>query len=165
MGDDHGYEVFFADEYQSVVYAVVPIVGDRAEAESIAQDAFVKAMARWRRVRRYEKPGAWVRRVAIRDAVRHAERAGRHTALTNVEGAADPCFVDGDGELDRALASLSPRQRACVVLRHVDGWAADEIGEALGCAPSTVRVHLHRGLAALARQLDIAHKEEATDGR
>lgn len=164
MGDDSDYARFFADQYSSTVYAVLPIVGDRAEAESISQDAFVKALARWRRLRRYDKPGAWVRRVAIRDAVRSADRASRNTTLADVELPVEPCFVDGDDDLDRAMASLSPRQRACVVLRHVDGWAADEIGEALGCSGSTVRVHLHRGLASLSRQLENSHKEETADG-
>ena len=164
MGDDSDYARFFADQYSSTVYAVLPIIGDRAEAESISQDAFVKAMARWRRLRRYDKPGAWVRRVAIRDAVRAADRAARNTTLTNAEVAEEPCFVGGDDDLDRALALLSPRQRACVVLRHVEGWAADEIGEALGCSGSTVRVHLHRGLAALNRPLESSQREEASDG-
>ncbi len=164
MGGDSDFASFFADQYSSTVYAVLPIIGDRAEAESISQDAFVKAMARWRRLRRYDNPGAWVRRAAIRDAVRAADRAARDTSLADAEVAVAPCFVGGDDELDRALALLSPRQRACVVLRHVDGWAADEIGEALGCSASTVRVHLHRGLAALSRQLESSHKEEAADG-
>lgn len=162
---DHGsdYERFFADEYALVVFAVLPIVGDHAEAESISQDAFLKALLRWRRLRRYDSPGAWVRRVAIRDAVRAAERAARSSSLSEVDITAEPSIVEGDDDLDRALAALSPRQRACVVLRHVEGWAAADIGEALGCSASTVRVHLHRGLAALSRQLQCQSKEEAVD--
>lgn len=163
MGDDVGFERFFADEYAPVVFSVLSIVGDRAEAESISQEAFLKALLRWRRLRGYDKPGAWVRRVAIRDAVRAAERAARNTSIEGADIAEPARFVGGDDELDRALASLSPRQRACVVLRHVDGWGAGEIGETLGCSTSTVRVHLHRGLAALTRQLENRAKEETVD--
>lgn len=165
MGHGSDYEHFFADEYAPVVYSVLPIVGDRAEAESISQDAFLKALLRWRRLRLYDKPGAWVRRVAIRDAVRAAERSARSSSLSEVDITGYPSIVEGDDELDRALTALSPRQRACVVLRHVEGWEAAEIGDALGCSASTVRVHLHRGLAALARHLETQSKEEAVDDR
>lgn len=165
MGDSSDFDRFFEEEYESVVYTVISVVGDRAEAESISQDAFVKALERWRRVREYDKPGAWVRRVAIRDAVRAQGRSVRSTPLGTADVAVEPRFVDDDVELDVALVSLSPRQRACVLLRHVDGWTSDEIGEALGCSGSTVRVHLHRGLSALSRQLESPRREEAADGR
>ena len=68
------YEEFFRTEYPNVVRTVLPIVGELADAEAVTQDAFLKAVMRWGRIRRYDRPGAWVRRVAIRDAVRVAER-------------------------------------------------------------------------------------------
>ncbi len=71
----------FRREYQSVVRAVLPIVGDQGEAEAIAQDAFEKALGRWGRIRNYDRPGGWVRRVAIRDAVRSFNRGNRASSL------------------------------------------------------------------------------------
>jgi RNA polymerase sigma-70 factor (ECF subfamily) len=156
------FEHFFRREYGEVVRTLVPIVGNQPDAEGIAQDAFVKAMERWGRIGDYDRPGGWVRRVAIRDAVRSAsrrrrERATRASTVTSGED------VDGRIDLERALQSLSPRQRAAVVLHHLAGWPTNEIAEALGCAEATVRVHLHRGRQALVVALAM-DSEEVRDG-
>jgi RNA polymerase sigma-70 factor (ECF subfamily) len=153
----------FRAEYAAVVRVVSPIVGSVAEAEAVAQDAFLKAYLRWRRVGRYDEPGAWIRRVAIRDAVRVAGRRER----TGRRGPASPDPSDAASthiDLERALAHLTARQRACVVLHHLAGWPARDVAAALGCSEATVRVHLHRGRATLATLLR-EDTEEIPDGR
>lgn len=157
------FEDFFRGEYPSLVRAVFPIVGDVGDAEAIVQEAFVKAMARWSRVRRFDRPGAWVRRVAIRDAVRHATRRQRPWAPPPPGPAMAEAITDRV-DLDRALATLPARQRAAVVLHHLMGWSAAEVAESLGCAEATVRVHLHRGRTALAAIL-ATDSEGVSDGR
>jgi RNA polymerase sigma-70 factor (ECF subfamily) len=57
-----------------VVALVAAIVGDRHQAEDIAQEAFSRALTRWHRVARYELPEAWVRRVALRLTIDAARR-------------------------------------------------------------------------------------------
>ena len=52
------YEEFFRTEYPSVVRTVLPIVGELADAEAVTQDAFLKAVVRWGRIRRYDRPGS-----------------------------------------------------------------------------------------------------------
>ena len=156
----------FRAEYSAVVGVVAPIVGSLAEAEGVAQDAFVKAYTRWRRIGRYDRPGAWVRRVAIRDAVRVAERSRRAAAGAQVatSGLGDPAdAVATQVDLMRLLRALPARQRACVVLHHLADWPIPEVAEALGCAEGTVRVHLHRGRAALVAALG-AEDKELNDG-
>lgn len=71
--------------------------------------------------------------------------------------------VPGRIDLGVGLAGLSPKQRASVVLHHLAGWPVAEVAEALGCAEATVRVHLHRGRAALAEVLH-ENAEEVSDG-
>jgi RNA polymerase sigma-70 factor (ECF subfamily) len=71
---DNGYAVFFEDEYRSVLRTAFLIVRDQQRAEDVAQDAFVQLYQHWRKVSRYERPEAWVRRVAIRLAVREVKR-------------------------------------------------------------------------------------------
>jgi RNA polymerase sigma-70 factor, ECF subfamily len=136
----------FRAEYPAVVRVVAPIVRSRADAEGVAQDAFVKAYTRWRRIGRYDRPGAWVRRVAIRDAVRVAERSRRAAAGTRAatSGPGDPAdAVATQVDLTRLLGELPARQRACVVLHHLADWPVADVAQALGCAEATVRVHLH----------------------
>jgi RNA polymerase sigma-70 factor (ECF subfamily) len=153
----------FRVEYPAVVRVVAPIVGSVEDAEALTQDAFVKAYLRWPRVGRYDRPGAWVRRVAIRDAVRFAER--RRRPLPQPDGTRD-ALDDVAGRLDLlgAVRALPPRQRACVVLFHLADWPSSDVAEALGCSEATVRVHLHRARAALAALLG-ADEPEVSDGR
>jgi Sigma-70 region 2 len=69
---------FYEASYRRVVALVAAIVGDRHQAEDIAQEAFSRALTRWQRVARYDLPEAWVRRVALRltvDATRRMHRA------------------------------------------------------------------------------------------
>ena len=84
------YTWFFRSEYPMVVRTVYLILGDRGRAEDAAQEAFVQLLTHWRKVSRYERPEAWVRRVGSawrserqrRDRLRAAlerEAPGRRT--------------------------------------------------------------------------------------
>jgi RNA polymerase sigma-70 factor (ECF subfamily) len=161
---ERGFEGLFRDEYASIVRAVAPIVGSVNEAEAIAQDAFAKAFDRWRRIARYDRPGAWVRRVAIRDAVRFAQRERRRPVDDQPTFRPDrSAQVDRQLELVDALRTLPARQRASIVLHHLADWPVADVANALGCAEATVRVHLSRGRTALALILT-AEPEEHLDG-
>jgi RNA polymerase sigma-70 factor (ECF subfamily) len=157
------FEDAFRAEYPGIVRVVSPIVGSVADAEGVVQDAFVKAFARWRRIGGYDRPGAWVRRVAVRDAVRFAER-NRRTPHHAPPGDDPTDGVAAQVDLHVALRGLPPRQRACVVLHYLADWPVRDVAEALGCREATVRVQLHRARAALATALDTP-SEEVTDGR
>jgi RNA polymerase sigma factor (sigma-70 family) len=52
-----------------------------------------------------------------------------------------------------ALATLPSKQRAAVALRYWDDWTDEQIAEALGCAPASVRVLVHRALATLKQEI------------
>lgn len=164
-GQRPSFEQAFRAEYAGVVRVVAPIVGSVADAEPVVQDAFVKAFTRWRRIGRYDRPGAWIQRVAVRDAVRFAERNRREAPPP--PGRPDPTeAVVTAIDVQAALQVLSPKQRACVVLHYLADWPVSDVAEALGCREATVRVHLHRARGALAGVLAAsADSEEITDGR
>ncbi len=71
------FEDFYEASYGRVVALVAAMVGDRYQAEDIAQEAFARALTRWSRVARYDLPEAWVRRVAIRLTIGAADGAVR----------------------------------------------------------------------------------------
>ena len=75
------YAAFYRAEFPHVVRTSYLIVHDRQRAEEVAQEAFIQLLAHWSKVSRYQQPGAWVRRVAIRIASRSARRERLRPAL------------------------------------------------------------------------------------
>jgi DNA-directed RNA polymerase specialized sigma24 family protein len=67
---DEAYEWFFRSEFPAVLRMVFLILHDRGRSEDVTQEAFIQLLVHWRKVSRYERPEAWVRRVAIRQAIR-----------------------------------------------------------------------------------------------
>ena len=148
------YTLFFKAEFASVARLVHGILRDVGHAEEITQDAFVQLLVHWDKVSRYERPEAWVRRVAIRLAMRSMRRERmlgvRLLAMSRQVEESAP-----DLDISEAIGLLPGSQRAAVVLHYLEDRPASEIGRILGCSEATARVHLHRGrkrLAALLRQ-------------
>ena len=72
--DDVEFEELFEASFGAVARTVFLIIGDREIAREFTQEAFVQALVHWKRVSRYDNPGGWVRRVAIRLAMRQRSR-------------------------------------------------------------------------------------------
>ena len=80
MGEvDREFEELFDAEFPAVVRAAFVVCQDLGRAEDLAQEAFLELLRHWRRVSRYDRPGAWVRRVAIRKAVQVTKREARRS--------------------------------------------------------------------------------------
>jgi RNA polymerase sigma-70 factor (ECF subfamily) len=156
------YAWLFATEFRPVARTVFLIVHDRGRAEDITQDAFVELLRRWRRIARYDRPGAWVRRIAIRMAVREAGREQRRVGLEAAVAPPEPAGP-ADPDLLAAIATLPPMQRAAVVLFYCEDRPAAEVAHILGCADATVRVHLSRARQRLASLLGDGREEVVDD--
>lgn len=128
------------------------LLGDRSEAEEVAQEALVRAYLRWRRVAPYAE--AWVARVATNLALdQHRRRARQRRPATHRPPSADGADPSG-GLVDRldlvaGLRRLPRRQREVVALRYLADVSEAETARLLGCTTGTVKTHAHRGLAAL----------------
>jgi RNA polymerase sigma factor (sigma-70 family) len=153
------FDWWFRATYASVERTAFLVIGDRARAEEVAQDAYVKMFQRWPAVRRYERPDAWVRRVAIRMAIKQAKRDRRRTDLERQAVQPDVHAPLPDPDLAACVARLSPMQRAVVVLYYWEDNSIFDIARALEVSESTVKQHLFRARARLADALG----EEATD--
>src|SRR3954469_17491721 len=106
---------FFRAEYPGVVRTAYLVLQDRDGANHVAQEAFTRLLLHWRRVSGYDRPDAWVRKVAIRLAIKAARRQRLHVAATEqLEPTVDQSPIDVD--LMRAIGSLPAAQRAAVVL-------------------------------------------------
>jgi RNA polymerase sigma-70 factor (ECF subfamily) len=153
------YSWFFRDQYRAVLRAAYLILGDAGRAEEITQEAFVQLLVHWRKVSRYERPEAWVRRVAIRLAVRAARRDRLRIALEGQTQARGDSRRPPDVDLANALGSLSVRQRACVLLFYVEDRPIAEVAQILGISEGSAKTHLHRARQRLATLL----REEVDD--
>src|SRR4051794_9709313 len=139
-----------------MVRTVYLVVHDHGHAEEIAQDAFLQLLDHWETVSGYDQPAAWVRRVAIRMAVRTGKRERMRSLLERRSRTEADEIVGPDGSSDEVLAAvrtLPTNQRAAVVLHYFEDRPVAEIADALGCAPATARVHLHKARQRLAALL------------
>ena len=151
-GPDEAYTRLFDAEYPRVRRTIHVLLGNGSAAEDITQDAFVQALLHWPKVSRYDRPDAWVRRVAIRLAVRHLKRERRRQL---VESAADLGSEGAlpDPDLTHAIRGLPPKQRAVLVLFYYEDRPMKEIAQLLGMSESTGFVHLHRARTRLGHLL------------
>jgi RNA polymerase sigma-70 factor (ECF subfamily) len=158
MSGDEEYDLLFTVEFRAVMRTVYLMVRDLDRAEDITQDAFVQLLRHWKKVSRYDRPGAWVRRVAIRLAMDSLQRE-RLRAV--VERKFEPPSTPGPVDIDvlRAVGGLPPMQRAAVILHYLEDRPFAEIADILGCSESTARVHVHRARKHLAEVLG----EEVTE--
>jgi len=154
------YAWFFRAEFPQVARTVFLILHDRGRSEDITQEAFIQLLAHWKKVSRYERPDAWVRRVAIRIAVRTVKRERMRETLERSD-VPPPVEEVPDLDVARAIAGLSPMQRAAVVLFYFEDRPIAEIVHILGIGEGSVKVHLHRARERLAGVLGEGVGEDA----
>lgn len=125
-----------------------------ADADDLVQETLVKVYLRWSRISRLENPDGYVRTMLVNQHVsmrrsQSRDRRGRRWpgAPAAVEDRV-PRVVDRSA-LAGALAGLGARQRAVVVLRYYCDLSDEQIADALGCSPKTVRSQASRALARL----------------
>ena len=127
------------------------ILGNRAEAEEVAQEAMIRAYTRWRTVRGYPRP--WVSRVATNLAIGVLRK--RRVPPAGAEVAADGADLTLERmELQRHLLSLPRRQREVVALRYLADLSEADVARGLGCSVGAVKRHARRGLEAMRTSLD-----------
>ena len=126
--------------------------GNRADAEEIAQEAFVRLLENWPKVAEYDDPHAWLRQVATRMLISRARRRKvARLALPRLGGATATEAPTGDRlDVAAALASLPMGSRAVVLLHHVLDLPVEQIAEQLQIPVGTVKSRLSRARATLA---------------
>jgi RNA polymerase sigma-70 factor, ECF subfamily len=146
---------FYEYEYPGLRRALSVALGDVGAAEEAAQEAFVKAWLRWRRVGRMEHPVGWVYVVAVRQALRVRAAGRRHASPDPVRGETADVATEVSDRLaaNDALAALAPRQRLAIVLRYHADLSLAEIADAMACPIGTVKSTLHTALERLRVQV------------
>jgi RNA polymerase sigma-70 factor, ECF subfamily len=148
--------------YRRLVRALRLGGADEATAEDLAQEAFARALARWRRVSKGANPPGYVYRTGFRLLQRSRRRSGLEAPPASEPGtpgtrrAPGPPATPGADttaaalvDFEAALDQMPPRRRACAVMCMVVGMSVAEAGDALGIADGTVRKHLEEARSDL----------------
>jgi RNA polymerase sigma-70 factor (ECF subfamily) len=159
--DSMSFEDFFELHHPPLFRALWLISRNRAEAEDVVQDAFLRLLERWDSVRSLADPEGYLYRTAMNVLRSHRRRAlvALRRAVGHLPHDDQMALVESRDAVVRALAILTPRQRASIVLTEVLGLTSVEAAEALKVKPSTVRV-----LAARARHVLKDRLKEEDDG-
>jgi RNA polymerase sigma factor (sigma-70 family) len=149
------FEEFYQGERDGLFGALVLITGNRHEAEELAQDAFLALWERWERVGGLEDPTGYLYRTAMNAFRKRRRRAA--LAVRRVIGMApqQDAFAAADARqvVAAALAGLSRRQRAALVMTELLGFSSEDAGRAMGIKPVTVRVLASQGRAAMRQKV------------
>ena len=148
------FEEFYVAVFNRLVGQLFLVTGSLPEAEDVVQEALTRAAGRWTRLRDYEVPEIWVRRVAMNLATDGFRRARRRMLLAArlATEPHPPPPLDGM-VVAEALRELPVAQRKAVVLHYLLDLPIDQVATELGVPVGTVKSRLARARSALATRL------------
>ena len=149
MSDRDDFESFVAARRGALLKSAYLLTGSHEDAEDLVQTALIKVVPRWPRIADHPEP--YVRQVLARESInRWRRRRWREVATDRLP---DAPVTDDDGSereaLRAALLTLSPRQRAVVVLRYYEDLTERETAHRLGLSLGTVKSYAKEGLERL----------------
>ncbi len=154
---DPGFHDLYEREFAAVFRAALLLCGDRAAAEDATQEAFARALVRWRRLDGQPWAAGWV----MTTAMNLARRAMRRQPVG--AGGPSPSAVDQDAQLDvrSALRKLPARQQEAVALHYLLDLSVEETAAAMNVTQGTVKAHLSRARQALGDALGVPEIAES----
>jgi RNA polymerase sigma-70 factor (ECF subfamily) len=159
-----GFDEFYEAYFDRVARALVLAGADRESAWDATQDAFARALRRWRTVHDMDRPDGWVYVVAMNRLRDRWRRDERHRASPQPETEA---VADNTGSIATRLSvrdlieTLPPRQRQAVVLRYFADLPIGDVADAMGCAVGTAKATIHQALQNLRVELDDQEDDDA----
>ena len=158
-GDRRAFERLYRLHVGRVHGAVYRLAGyDRARAEDLTQEAFIRAWQKLPGFRHESAFGTWLYRLAVNLALMDIRARGADpVSMLDDEHLPDTgqtpfCAAERE-ELERAIGRLPPRARAVLVLHDIEGWRHEQIGSEMGMATGTSKAQLHRARGLLRKIL------------
>lgn len=147
------FESYVRDSRTPLLRFAVVLTDDPELAQDVVQEVLLRAQQKWSTIGGLDYPHAYVRRMVVNEVISSRRRSARIEVRPDAEldsVTADPTeAVDRRDALLAELGRLPVNQRAAVVMRYLEDMSDTEIAYVLGCAPVTVRVHVHRALTRL----------------
>jgi RNA polymerase sigma-70 factor (ECF subfamily) len=156
-GDEAAFAQLVATHHADMARVAFVACGDRELAEDAVQAAWLVAWKKLHSLRDAERVRPWLLAVTANEAHQLMRRRHGPVVEINVEVAGDPRGDPSNGiervDLRRALAHLSPDDRALLAMRFIVDLSSDELGAAIGTSPSTARTRLCRVVDRLRKEL------------
>jgi len=145
------FDTFFEEQHERLFKALYFVAGNRADAEELMQDAFLKLWERWDSIDRIDDPTGYLFKVALNGFRMRRRRAAMSLRKAIPAPDVRDLFLDAEMRTDvRAmLLRLTPRQRAALLLVDLFGYPSEQAGRIPGVRPSTVRALATQGRRAL----------------
>ena len=150
------YEEYVAARWSHLYRTAYLLTGAHADAEDLAQATLIKAYQSWAKVSAAASPDAYVRRILTNTFVssRRPLRISREHLVDSVPDLEAPVGIDHERlRLWPHISSLPPKQRAVVVLRYYEDLSEQQIADAMGCSPGTVKSNASLALKSLRARL------------
>jgi RNA polymerase sigma-70 factor (ECF subfamily) len=153
---------FVSEHLRRIFVQIYRIVRNAADAQDLTQEAFIKALQHQDQLKDEQKAAHWLSRIATNTAIDFMRRSGRAT-FCDLESAPESHSETPEqillrseqrNYLEDGLRLLSPRERAALMLRDVEGLPAEEVAERLNCSKATVRSHIANGRTKFRRYME-----------
>lgn len=157
------------ETYQTeALRAAYLICGNRADAEDVVQDTFVKCYESMHQLHDPTRVKAWLFRILTRTAWRACQKHRREMPVENLYDSQEPTDEDASAPLlradrarsvSKALQALDPKQRTTAVLYYFNDMSVKEIAQAMGCFEGTVKSRLYHARQQLKANLEVEFDE------
>jgi len=151
------FRQLYDQEFLSVYRSIRGVVLDSAAAEDLTQETFVRAYRARYRYTPTAPPGAWLRRIGINLAISHLRRQKLARFLPArlyvAPDRRDYDRAEARDVVEKALAQLSPKLRAAVVLHYYEGLTREEIADVLGVPAGTVASRIAKAVAIMRKAM------------
>lgn len=146
---DRMFEQLYEREFPVVFRVVLAFSGDHQVAEDATQEAFARALVRWRRLRSHPAPGGWVTTTALNAARRQLRK---HPTIPATKGPTAP-NIEERLMLVAAVRALPARQQEAIALHYLMDMSVAETAVVMDIDIGTVKTHLARARSSLSRVL------------
>ncbi|HTX37065.1 MAG TPA: sigma-70 family RNA polymerase sigma factor [Bryobacteraceae bacterium] len=153
---------FVSENLRRIFNQIYGIVRNVADAQDLTQEAFIKALQHQDQLKDGQKAAHWLSRIATNTAIDFLRRSGRAT-FCEIDDAPESPSESPEQALLRSehrdyledgLRLLSARERAALMLRDVEGLAAEEVAHRLNCSKATVRSHIANARTKLRKYME-----------
>jgi RNA polymerase sigma-70 factor, ECF subfamily len=166
-GDEAAFSALFEAHKRRVYSLCLRMTGNTAEAEDLAQEAFLQLYRKISTFRGESAFSTWLHRLAVNVVLMHLRKKGlQQVSLDDADNSQDePVKRDYGGDdqrlsgsvdrigLEKAIAELPPGYRAVFVLHDVEGYEHNEIAEIMNCSVGNSKSQLHKARMKLRERL------------